>query len=556
MRVRREHDGLTVNAIAGTNVVQLAFDVDSSLRRGLLGFAVSRANGGGAGGGEGGGQATWIRNRRTFAGQEGDQRYWPTNEAPVQKFRWGDYTVEPAREYRYRVAAAYGRPGAIELGAQLRFTMRTENGDTVVDPDDQVRHEIHFNRSGAASQSYLDQFGDQTPEQAGEAAYAWLSRGLLESMLAFIDRAERGDALHLTMYEIHYPPFLERLKAARNRGVDLEIMYDAGTGTSAPTERNEDAIAAAGLKRVSRPRAGLRGHISHHKVMVLVRRGTPTAVWTGSTNMSEHAIYAQLNVGHAIDSEPVATAYLALHRALWDGDPSLSGTREYLLGTYPELTPLPARGTSYVFSPRRSDEAMEYYLSLMEAARHLVVLTTPFGVDKRIEDFLDHSPPEIIKLGLIGTPSSRGGQVQRIDSIDGTRYAMPARIEDNTLSRWQIERWGQQSHAYIHTKFLLTDPLGDDPMLVSGSANFSHASCVYNDEDMLVIPRHRGAADIYLTEFLRMFEHYAFRQFRQEHRAGKRALPLAPDDSWTDPYFEEGSERHRERLLFSGTRVS
>ena len=32
------------------------------------------------------------------------------------------------------------------------------------------------------------------------------------------------------------------------------------------------------------------------------------------------------------------------------------------------------------------------------------------------------------------------------------------------------------SNNYIHTKFMLVDPLGDDPLVVGGSANFSRPS--------------------------------------------------------------------------------
>ena len=39
--------------------------------------------------------------------------------------------------------------------------------------------------------------------------------------------------------------------------------------------------------------------------------------------------------------------------------------------------------------------------------------------------------------------------------------------------------------SYVHSKFLMMDPLGDDPIVVTGSANFSDASTNSNDENML-----------------------------------------------------------------------
>ena len=43
------------------------------------------------------------------------------------------------------------------------------------------------------------------------------------------------------------------------------------------------------------------------------------------------------------------------------------------------------------------------------------------------------------------------------------------------------------SNDYIHTKYLLIDPLREDPLVVCGSANFSRPSQRDNDENMLVI---------------------------------------------------------------------
>ena len=55
------------------------------------------------------------------------------------------------------------------------------------------------------------------------------------------------------------------------------------------------------------------------------------------------------------------------------------------------------------------------------------------------------------------------------------------------------------------------DPLGADPIVVTGSANFSKASTNDNDENMLLIRGNQRVADIYFTEFNRLFNHYYFR---------------------------------------------
>lgn len=71
--------------------------------------------------------------------------------------------------------------------------------------------------------------------------------------------------------------------------------------------------------------------------------------------------------------------------------------------------------------------------------------------------------------------------------------------------------------------------------MVSGSANFSRASTTDNDENMIIIRGDRRVADIYFTEFNRLFFHYYFRSVVQRIRAGggsaeDDALDLVEDD--------------------------
>jgi phosphatidylserine/phosphatidylglycerophosphate/cardiolipin synthase-like enzyme len=64
---------------------------------------------------------------------------------------------------------------------------------------------------------------------------------------------------------------------------------------------------------------------------------------------------------------------------------------------------------------------------------------------------------------------------------------------------------------------MLIDLLGDNPIVITDSANFSKASTIRNDESMIVIRGDQRVADIYLTEFMRLFTHFRFRGKVQEH---------------------------------------
>jgi phosphatidylserine/phosphatidylglycerophosphate/cardiolipin synthase-like enzyme len=62
--------------------------------------------------------------------------------------------------------------------------------------------------------------------------------------------------------------------------------------------------------------------------------------------------------------------------------------------------------------------------------------------------------------------------------------------------------------VYIHHKFVVIDAETANPVIYTGSANMSVNSVFYNDENLLEITSCPRLAEIYLAEFMRLFEHY------------------------------------------------
>jgi phosphatidylserine/phosphatidylglycerophosphate/cardiolipin synthase-like enzyme len=122
------------------------------------------------------------------------------------------------------------------------------------------------------------------------------------------------------------------------------------------------------------------------------------------------------------------------------------------------------------------------------------------------------------------------------------------------FDRWLEERLTDlNSHVrYIHNKFMLIDPLSDDPIVIGGSANFSVPSTEDNDENMLVIRGNKRVADIYLGEFMRLYSHHAFREFAESEREPNPKLKFLRVDDWWKEHFGDSS-RSRRRTYFAGT---
>jgi phosphatidylserine/phosphatidylglycerophosphate/cardiolipin synthase-like enzyme len=138
-------------------------------------------------------------------------------------------------------------------------------------------------------------------------------------------------------------------------------------------------------------------------------------------------------------------------------------------------------------------------------------------------------------------------------------YAAGAKFEKGELPNFLEEKLtGLNKNLYIHDKFMLIDPLGDDPTTVTGSANFSPSSQTNNDENMLIIRGDQRVADVYFGEFMRLFDHlYARYLAKKIKEEAKKAKPkkgsgyLRPDASWVGDHFGTGPKSRR-RQYFHG----
>ncbi|HEX6901659.1 MAG TPA: phospholipase D-like domain-containing protein [Thermoanaerobaculia bacterium] len=549
MRQRAEKDGLSVHAIAGNHSVLLGFDAAEEARRGLLGFAIQRTD-------QKNGESRWLQGCRHF---ERDAAEHPLGTSastwisPIQGFLWGDWAAKPDRSYTYSVLPVYGKPGDLKHGPAVDVTVSTEL-------EAQDVHAVYFNRGVAGSQAYAEKFHNRPPDEVGAPAFQWLSRGLVEALTAFLKQAEGpGWGLYAAVYEFSYPPVLTEFRAALDRGAEVHIVFDDKAVAGGPGAANRQALDNAGLTAVAVPRRANPSYISHNKFVVLTRNGVARQVWTGSTNITEGGIFGHSNVGHAVRDPEVAAAYLDYWRQL-AADPSAEDLRAW----NEAHSPLPRDRSQKVyieevFSPRSSLAALQWYSEAMDEAKNSVFLTAAFGVNDLFQKVLQEDKP-YLRYVLLDKP---GKGLDLMERDRDNLFSIGSLLDASELDRWGREKWreekltGLNQHVqYIHTKYMLIDPL-TDPLVIAGSANFSDNSTRNNDENMLIIRGDERVADLYLTEFMRLFQHFRVRGtplgLKAERSGGKPvSLYLAPDDSWTRPYYQAGHPKRMERLLFAG----
>jgi hypothetical protein len=552
MRRRKSKDGFKVHAIAGTYVVLLAMDVEPEMvenRRvkDLLGFAIHRTD-------HTENESYWLKGFRTF--EEVDPNPVPgalitSEKHPIQSFLWGDYTAKPDHDYTYKVVPVFGTPRNLKKASPIIVRIETESEDKGI-------HAVYFNRGVAGSQAYVRKFGNCKPQKdnPNDPAWEWLSRGLEEAIISFIRKADSDRyRLRASVYEFSHLPVLEAFKAASDAGVDVKIIYDARR--EEPKGTTLEAVRRCGIRSLMIPRKANRSFISHNKFIVLIKDDQPVEVWTGSTNFTAGGIFGQSNVGHLVRDRAVAEAYLDYWHRL-KRDPSAKELRPVNVDHSPDPQGKPATGSiSTIFSPRTSLNVLEWYAERMRAARQTLTFTAAFGVNQTLAEVLEEDRDYLRYLIL----EKKGSTWDQITQDPDVRIALGQFIHQSAVQDGQLIKWlgesltGLNRHVrYVHTKYMLVDPLTNDPTLITGSANFSNASTKNNDENMLIIQGNERVADIYLGEFIRLFNHFYFRYiaslYKSRESTVRKAAYLAPNDEWTERYFTEGRAQEKERRLF------
>jgi phosphatidylserine/phosphatidylglycerophosphate/cardiolipin synthase-like enzyme len=617
MRERNQGKGLSAHAIAGTEVVLLGLDATREAARGLLGFTIRRTGGGPAkwlAGGRtfrdvaAGDERPDSRTAPIQAFLWGDYEARPGTRytySVTARYRENGRLVD-GETVTVPVTTASPDDGKHDV----YFNRGVAGSQAYARLFGKYRRFYLFSKSGR------EQWKDfiRPDEVPADKAWRWLSRGLQEAMFAFIAQAKGPRyGLRAAVYEFDYPPAVAAFAAALESGADVRIIRHAKTVTSKSLQRGgkvvtrvlPDPIAAAsrsairdvGIKRwknTSRWQGVFTERtnttIAHNKFIVLLQEGKPTAVWTGSTNFTAGGIFGQSNVGHVIRDPEVAARYLAYWEKLRTDPPRKKaakspegmGIQEWNVHTQPDLEGPPDENSiTAIFSPRPTTAMLQWYADRMAEAKSSVHFTAAFGVSQQIAR-------ELLKAGAAGCGESFLRYVM-LESVPGEEAARKRKeaargkgreapldyfdFRDQGCNRiaWgdvyrrrkgdrRDERMLAESLAglninvdYLHTKYMLVDPLTNDPLVITGSANFSDNSTTMNDENMLVIRGDTRLADIFLTEFMRLFNHFRERNWfnRLSDKEARTARDLAPDDSWTEPYYKAGTQEYRERLLFA-----
>jgi phosphatidylserine/phosphatidylglycerophosphate/cardiolipin synthase-like enzyme len=396
---------------------------------------------------------------------------------------------------------------------------------------------------------------------------AWLANGMEQAVPEFLGRAA-GKDIEGAIYHLTDETWI--VPALQNYGGSVSLAYNQTSRDHTSDEaiqmltdsgRPEDAFAVR-----------THANIMHNKFLVRVGHADHAeAVLTGSANFTSEGLSVQANVLHALESPQLAALYLQRKRIL-DRDPTLPETRQLQKGWSDKIAVGDA--TIRVFFPpedKNKRESITAIVNAIQGAQHSVLMCAFDPTDREMLDtvFEDADAGKMMLALVNRIPDKEPGgdsthadvaaaiEIWKRSQTDRDLVGFGAFKTGDTPTDFAPERflWPGESPKIVvrvHHKFVVIDAEGENPIVYTGSANFSGNSLHNNDENLIEITGSPRIAGIYFAEFLRLYEHYRARVMFHRRQRGEDVFKLAPGSSWTKKYFVAGSAESKARIAMAG----
>jgi len=477
----------------------------------------------------------------TFVGFEGDQApagtFKPSTVWPIQKYAWSDYSVKPGDEVRYRVVPMVGPKDNLKA-ADADASEWTD--PLQVSPDADDGFSAYFNRGVVATQFVA-------PALGADASYAnkqqklktvidtvadplrdFLSGELRLRMLKLLsDAAGDGSRVYTALYELNDPELIDGLKALGDRCAVVLANGATKDPQVGESEAAEKELTDAGVT-VHRRYVDTRKHFDHHKYLVICDGGdNARQVWTGSTNWTETGLCTQANNSVLIPDATVAGWFKEHWQALvdagndypdtlvqGDADPHIANVGNTKLTAW--FAPVPDF-VDLVDARKRIDAAKDGILFLFFNPGPSGSLLN-FILERTDSGKPTYDPSLFIHGALNQDPSTslhpltlfHRGQAQDAN-FD---VVLPEAINTG-FAYWVDEiRKYQWAFAMVHSKVVVIDPFGDNPVVITGSHNMGPKASSANDDNMVIIEGNHALAAAYAVNIMTVYNQYRWRFIR------------------------------------------
>jgi phosphatidylserine/phosphatidylglycerophosphate/cardiolipin synthase-like enzyme len=485
----------------------------------------------------------------------------PTTGWPIQKYLWSDFMVNPGDEVAYRVAPMIGPADALkEADDQASPWSPTVE----IGAETEGRAACFFNRGIVASQWLARLLPEDHPSTKlakviatpGDKIRNFLAGPIRDKLVSLLTEANAAKGhIYAALFELDDPELIPLLQAFRRRA---HIVLGNGSVKRKGEDENADARSELDMcdvkDRMTAPRA-----LAHNKFLVLCEADkSPQTVWTGSTNWTKTGLCTQANNALLVRNPPIAQFYLDQWKTLAAaGD--ITPPDLYESDATPRIPPR-TKGTTLWFTPMHEPLDLEQAGQLIANAQEgiLFLMFNPGPRGTLLNDIIELASPSSQKFkpdlyiqGVVnqnpGTEKNPVTLFNRGDRIDANAdVVLPAAIPGR-LKFWEPELLKlPRTHAMVHSKVVVIDPYGANPVVMTGSHNMGPKASGVNDENLIVIQGNRDLASQYAGKIMEIYSQYRWRASVQSDQGKPKWEGLADDDKWQ---IEDPSQPYDKRRL-------
>lgn len=316
-----------------------------------------------------------------------------------------------------------------------------------------------------------------------------LNRLVDDTCIAYINRAKQ--TIDIAIYNFNnegLSSIASALNAAHGRGVRVRIVTDGGTNNSAIPN------LVAGIGKIGRP---VTSGIMHNKFMIIdgqSANANDPVVWTGSCNWTDQNVNTDANNVLFIQDASLAKVYTLEFNEMFGSEtvtPNASNAK--FGGAKSDNTPhelvIGGKRVEVFFSP--SDGVNQQIINHIGTADNDIEVGTMLITRKVISD-------AIIARKNAGVSSK---------VIISNRATSDATVVANLQAALGSNFKEYHEQGLLHNKSMIIDQSGtpSDPMVWTGSHNWSDAANVNNDENSIVI-HDAVIANLYYQEWKYRFD--------------------------------------------------
>ncbi len=534
-------------------------------------------------------QRTTLANRMGFEDDEPREgEYRPSTAWPFQRFWWADYSANLGDRVRYRVCPMVRTGGTLRelVTERSRWTPWTNLGGGGRDG-----YYSYFNRGLVISQfmsRYLEGLRKKHGLSTRKQALAlfkkslsdhelpirrFLSGELRTRMLELLASARKGKQ-HVfgALYELEDEELVHALAAlgARAHVVLANGSIQAKSGESASDARKRDqnskarkALRAANVEVFDRFVSP--GALAHNKFLVVTdTKRKPNAVWTGSTNWTTTGLCTQVNNGLFVKNRGVAEEYMAQWTMLRDAGGSHPASLATSNSALRNLTTRKSEVDIWFTRARQRvdlaaiddvlESASEGILFLMFQPGGSATLATVRKLQKLrprlyLKGVVSTLPPDAtddesaVDVTVIGdTQKSR----VELDVVQPKGIKAPFANWAATVTRSEFitGSGGVIGFAIVHSKLIVVDPF-TDPVVITGSHNFSLGASGKNDENFVIVRGNEQLARHYAAHILSVYHHYRWLAYVSDLQSKGKGPSgyLNVEDKWQDSRLKGAAKR-------------